>query len=88
MMDSVVDTVDAVRDPRKLVKWMADPRIRLLTLTVTSNGYHLMDKELNMEADAIKHDLEKMKSDDFGKFETIYGYLAFGKFTRNCTRHT
>jgi mannitol 2-dehydrogenase len=52
---------------------LADPRTRLVTLTVTGNGYHLdpHSGRLDTESDAIRGDLSRTDS-----FATAWGYLA------------
>jgi mannitol 2-dehydrogenase len=47
-------------DPQAVIDALADPRVRLVTLTVTPQGYHLdpATDELDAEAEDVVHDLE------------------------------
>nr|WP_313959928.1 mannitol dehydrogenase family protein [Mycobacterium deserti] len=52
---------------------LADERTRVVTLTITGNGYHLDPKsgELDTECEAIQTDCSSV-----GQFQTAWGYLA------------
>jgi mannitol 2-dehydrogenase len=51
----------APEDPDAVLAALADPRVRLVTLTVTANGYHLdaATGDLDAEAEEIAADLER-----------------------------
>ncbi|KAI8996142.1 hypothetical protein BC832DRAFT_521247, partial [Gaertneriomyces semiglobifer] len=75
VMAPVVDTIFAPRDPQILVRRIADPSIRCITVTITNKGYYLAaaGTKLDLNHADIKHDL--MNPD---QPKTVYGYLAAG----------
>jgi mannitol-1-phosphate/altronate dehydrogenase len=52
---------------------LTDPRTRVVTLTITGNGYHLHSGtgQLDVDSEAIRHDREGR-----GRFRTAWAYLA------------
>ena len=59
VVGSVVHYLYAPSDPERVVRTLADPRTRLVTLTVTGGGY-LVDEDGDLQADDhdVQHDLE------------------------------
>lgn len=76
VLGSVVDTIYAPGNPDALVQAIANPAIRLVTITVTAAGYYLDVNRTGLDAAAadIKHDLECPQDAP----KTIYPYLLRG----------
>lgn len=72
---SLVELLWGVEDPKALIYKIADPRIRILSLTITEGGYNLDSKtqEFDYENPNIRHDLENPS-----KPRTVFGYIAAG----------
>jgi fructuronate reductase len=60
VIGSIRETMFAPADPRALVRRMSDPRVRVVTLTVTEKGYchDPASGKLNLQHPDIRHDLE------------------------------
>ncbi|MNK54835.1 Mannitol 2-dehydrogenase [compost metagenome] len=60
IIGSILETIVAPEDPKRLVERMADPRVLIVTLTVTEKGYltNLASRSLLREHPDIVHDLE------------------------------
>lgn len=69
-------------NPESVFKMMADPAIKIVTLTATEGGYyfHQGTGELQVRSDAIQNDLQHPD-----KPQTIFGYLAEGLARRRKT---
>jgi mannitol 2-dehydrogenase len=63
------------QNPEAVFQKLADPSIKIVTLTVTENGYYLdaSTGDLNQRDPAIQHDLAHPKQP-----HTLFGYLAEG----------
>jgi mannitol 2-dehydrogenase len=63
----------APEDHRVVVRMLADPRTRLVTLTITGEGYHLDSRtgQFDAECGAVVADLSSR-----GPYDTVWAYLA------------
>lgn len=69
------DLIWTVEDPQALLSKIADPAVKIISLTITEGGYNL-DKATNkfiLENENIKHDLENPSSP-----VTVFGFIAEG----------
>ncbi|GHE20169.1 mannitol dehydrogenase family protein [Halomonas urumqiensis] len=59
VIGSLIDYLFAPDDPEAVIECMADPRIRIVSLTVTEGGYnfHPVTGEFDLEHPDIRHDL-------------------------------
>lgn len=72
---SLIELIWAVKQPENLINKIADPAIKIITLTITEGGYNI-DKASNqfkLDSPTIKHDLENPKQP-----QTVFGYIAEG----------
>ncbi|MEN4761101.1 mannitol dehydrogenase family protein [Chryseobacterium sp. C39-AII1] len=72
---SLRELIWGIEDPQAVVDKIADPTIKIITLTITEGGYNL-DKEtneFNLNDEKIKHDLENAT-----KPSTVFGFIAEG----------
>jgi mannitol 2-dehydrogenase len=69
----IVETLYGPDDPKAYAQRMADPAIKLITITVSNNGYCLKDGHLNIGHKEVANDMEKPDEP-----QSIYGYLAAG----------
>jgi mannitol 2-dehydrogenase len=58
VVGSMVDYLFAPDDPEAVLRVLADPRTRLVTLTVTGSGYHVDGDRFDDSDDDVRHDLE------------------------------
>jgi mannitol 2-dehydrogenase len=60
VIGSIVDYLFAPESPEAVIERMADPRTRIVSLTVTEGGYniHAVTGEFDSEAPAVRRDLE------------------------------
>jgi mannitol 2-dehydrogenase len=60
VIGSIVDFRYAPDDPEAVIKLLADPSIRIISLTVTEGGYNIRDDdgEFDTENPGVRHDLE------------------------------
>lgn len=80
---SIVGTVFGAAEPSRIIDYIASPEIKLLTITVTNNGYIVdADLELKMDSPEIQDDLK-----DRTRPKTVYGYLAAGLEKRMSLDH-
>ncbi|QHV94951.1 mannitol dehydrogenase family protein [Spirosoma endbachense] len=72
VVGAIMDYVAASDDPEKAIEYLADPAIRIVSLTITEGGYN-MDENGNFRLDtpAIRHDLANP-----GQPETAFGYVT------------
>lgn len=69
---SIREALSAAENPVDAATRLADPAIKLLTITVTEAGYYQHDNgSLNKEQADIKHDLQSSDAP-----RTLYGYLS------------
>jgi fructuronate reductase len=75
---SITDAFVSADEPRRVVDEIADPGIRVVSLTVTEKGYDLdaLTRRLDLEAPDIRHDLER------GPPRSTIGRLAAGLLRR------
>jgi fructuronate reductase len=73
VVGSILDTIVAPEEPGKLLHVLADPRIRIVTLTVTEKGYtaNLASRSLLRDHPDVVHDLANP-----GAPRTVLGYLT------------
>lgn len=73
LVGAVVDVVYAPEDPEGLINRLLDPRIRIVSLTITEKGYHHdpTSNRLNPSDPDIRHDLENKDTP-----RTAVGYIA------------
>lgn len=73
LVGSVADVVYAPEDPEWLINRMIDPRIRIVSLTITEKGYHHdpASNRLNPSDPDIQHDLENRDTP-----RTAVGYIV------------
>jgi len=67
----VGDAIVAPEHPDRVVAALADPRTRVVTLTVTEKGYHLVPADADLPA-SLREDAARPAP------QTIYGYFAQG----------
>lgn len=67
----VSDAIVAPEHPDRVVAALADPRTRVVTLTVTEKGYHLVPADADLPA-LLREDTARATP------QTIYGYFAQG----------
>jgi len=72
---SLRELIWGIEEPQAVVDKIADPNIKIITLTITEGGYNL-DKEINefnLNDEKIKHDLENST-----RPSTVFGFVAEG----------
>ncbi|MCT2560955.1 mannitol dehydrogenase family protein [Chryseobacterium herbae] len=72
---SLRELIWGVEDPEAVINKIADPAIRIITLTITEGGYNL-DKETGafiLNDEKIQHDLKNPESPS-----TVFGFVAEG----------
>ncbi|MBB3330292.1 mannitol 2-dehydrogenase [Halomonas campaniensis] len=75
VIGSLVDYLFAPDDPAAVVERLADPAIRLVSLTVTEGGYnfHPVSGEFDLDTPDIRHDLEHPEAP-----KTTFGMIVEG----------
>lgn len=60
IIGSMIEYLFAPDDPERVIEQMADPAIRIVSLTVTEGGYnfHPVSGEFNLDNPQVRHDLE------------------------------
>lgn len=79
---SLVELIWSQETPQKLIDKIADPAIRIISLTITEGGYN-MDKasgEFDLSNEAVRTDIENPSSPT-----TVFGYVAEGLRKRRDT---
>jgi fructuronate reductase len=73
LIGAVADVIYAPEDPERLINRMTDPRIRIVSLTITEKGYHHdpASNRLNPSHPDIRHDLENRDTP-----RTAAGYIV------------
>jgi mannitol-1-phosphate/altronate dehydrogenase len=73
VVGSLVDFLYAREEAARVLAALTDERTRVVTLTITGNGYHLDSHTAALDTDSepIRADLRRMSG-----FETAWGYLA------------
>lgn len=79
---SLTELIWAPENPQAIIDRIADPNIKIISMTITEGGYNLDRKsgKFNMENDAIRADIENPSSP-----HTIFGFLAEGLRRRRDT---
>ncbi len=85
VVGSIVDYLLGTEDPSGLIRAMADESTRIISMTITENGYCYRAESVDLDLDnaAVRNDLAGA-----GAPRTIYGYLAaaLAEVRRNGTR--
>ena len=68
---SILNILVATESPMEIVSQLSDPRIKLVTITITEKGYYLSSNKLDNTQPEIVSDTKSLK-----KPYTIYGFLA------------
>jgi mannitol 2-dehydrogenase len=73
VVGSIVDYVLGIDQPGKLVAAMADASTRIISMTITENGYSYQAESIDLDFDnpAVQNDVAGT-----GEHRTIYGYLS------------
>lgn len=72
---SLVELIWGVEDPEAVVAKLADPSVRIITMTITEGGYNI-DKatgEFILTDDGVQHDLQHPDAP-----RTVFGFVAAG----------
>lgn len=74
-IDSLVDLIWGCENPEAVLDKIADPAIKIITLTITEGGYNISKKDgrFVLEDTNVAHDLV-----DPGNPRTVFGYVAEG----------
>lgn len=81
---SLVELLWGVQDPEAVLARIADPAIRIITLTITEGGYNL-DKAtgaFRLDDEMIRHDLQHLEAP-----RTVFGFVAEGLRRRRQAGH-
>ena len=72
VVGSIVDYILALDDPKELVAAMSDPSTRIISMTITENGYCYRAESVDLDFDnpAVRNDVARS-----GTLRTIYGCL-------------
>ncbi len=85
IVGSILDLILATENPAELVKVLSDESTRIISMTITENGYCYRPEsgELDFDHAGIRNDLAQT-----GKLRTIYGCLhaAFARIRRQGSR--
>lgn len=74
LVEPIREALDATQDIEKVLEYFCDPKIELITLTITEKGYCLKsDGTLDRENSGIKHDLTRPSHP-----QTAIGLLSLG----------
>lgn len=74
-IDSLLDVKWAVTKPEEVLELIADPRIKIISLTITEGGYNI-DKEsglFDLSNKEVEHDIHHPREP-----RTVFGYVAEG----------
>lgn len=73
VIGSIVEYLFAPDSPEAIVKKMSDPDVKIISLTITKNGYYFVEAsgEFDLNNPMIQHDLKDPKIP-----QTVYWYLA------------
>ena len=87
IIGSITDYVFAPDDPAAAVKMLADPQIRIVSLTVTEGGYNIDHVTGAFVADSahIAHDRAALQAGDHDSLRTFFGLVTAALAER---RHT
>lgn len=77
VMAPIVGALFGPESPKSIIETIADPRIRVITFTVSNKGYYLVGREglLDVDHGDVRHDLALAP---FDTPKTIYWYLTNG----------
>ncbi len=73
IIGSIIDYIFAPEDPEKAIEQLADPEVKIISLTITEGGYNMDDStgSFDFSDPAIQHDLDESHTPI-----TVFGYLA------------
>jgi len=74
-IQSICELLWAVEDPQSVISKIADPAIKIITLTITEGGYQIdrSTQELMLDNESLQKDLQNPKSPT-----TVFGFIAEG----------
>ena len=72
IIGSVIDYMHAPENPEAVIKLLADPSIRIISMTITEGGYNIDENsgEFNLEHAGVKHDLANPQQP-----QTVFGLV-------------
>ncbi|GAB3593525.1 Mannitol 2-dehydrogenase [Corynebacterium faecale] len=84
IIGSIVDYVFAPDDPTAAVETLADPRIRIVSLTVTEGGYNIDPATGNFDHSnpRITQDRDMIRAGDYSGLQTFFGLITAALITR------
>ncbi|MGM5631349.1 mannitol dehydrogenase family protein [Apibacter raozihei] len=82
MIGSIVESLWAMEDSEKIIQKIADPNIKIITLTITEGGYNINKSsgDFMLNTPSIQSDLNTNN-----KPTTVFGYIAAGLRKRKNT---
>nr|WP_245802178.1 mannitol dehydrogenase family protein [Corynebacterium pacaense] len=78
IVGSIIDYVFAPEDPARAVGILSDPRIRIVSLTVTEGGYNFdhLTGEFNARNEHIAHDTAELRAGRTTNLRTFFGLIT------------
>ncbi len=78
VIGSIIDYVFAPDDPAAAVTMLADPRIRIVSLTVTEGGYNIdhVSGAFVDDSEHIAHDRDALQAGDYDSLRTFFGLVT------------
>lgn len=84
VVGSIIDYVYSPDDPAAAVKLLADPQIRIVSLTVTEGGYNFdhVKGEFDLTNEHVAADILDLQKGDFSQLRTFYGLVTAALISR------
>jgi len=84
VVGSIIDYVYSPDDPAAAVKLLADPQIRIVSLTVTEGGYNFdhVKGEFDLKNEHVAADILDLQKGDFSQLRTFYGLVTAALISR------
>lgn len=84
VVGSIIDYVYSPDDPAAAVKLLADPQIRIVSLTVTEGGYNFdhVKGEFDLKNEHVAADISDLRNEDFSQLRTFYGLVTAALISR------
>ena len=84
VVGSIIDYVYSPDDPAAAVKLLADPQIRIVSLTVTEGGYNFdhVKGEFDLNNEHVAADILDLQRGDFSQLRTFYGLVTAALISR------
>lgn len=84
VVGSIIDYVYSPDDPAAAVKLLADPQIRIVSLTVTEGGYNFdhVKGEFDLNNEHVAADILDLQKGDFSQLRTFYGLVTAALISR------